>query len=887
MRRVWLAGLWRRGRARLVGAAAGVAVAVALIACLGSFLATSQATMTDRAARTVAVDWQVQLTPGADTAAAEQVVRAAPGVEASAPVDFAHASGLSAVTGSSTQTTGPGMVLGLPPDYRGLFPQQIRTLAGADTGVLLAQQTAANLHAAPGDTIDLGRAGLPPAAVRVDGVVDLPQANSLFQTVGSPSAAQPAAPPDNVVLLPEAQWHRLFDPLAAARPDLVFTQIHVRRAHTLPATPAAAYTTVSAGARNLEARSAGTLRVGDNLGAALDAARSDAAYAQALFVFLGVPGAVLAALLTATIAAAGAGRRRAEQTLLRVRGATAAQLLGLAAVEASVIGVGGAVAGLLLAAAVNTIAFGSPRFGATVAGAVGWPAAAAAIGVVVAMATVLLPARRDLRERTVAAGRAPTGEPAAPIWARLGVDLALLAAAALVFGITTGAGYQLVLAPEGVPAISVSYWAFAGPALLWLGAALLTWRLADLLLGPGRGWIARALRPLAGQLAGTIAAAMARGRRPLVAAIVMLTVAIAFAVSTATFNATYRHQAEVDAQLTNGADVTVAAAPGSAPPTDTAAALAAIPGVRAVEPLQHRFAYIGADLQDLYGIRPATLAGATSLQDAYFPRSSAAAAMHALAVTPDAVLVSAETVNDFQLQPGDPLTLRIVDTATGQPRPVGFHYAGIVAEFPTAPKDSFFVANAAYLAQQTGGAAPQVLLVNTGGRDTAAIAARIRAVVGTSATVTDIGAVRASVGSSLTAVDLSAMTRIELSFALVLAVGAGGLVLALGLAERRRSYALLRVLGARRAHLRAMVFSETGILTVVGVLAGAATGSVLSVMLVKVLRGVFDPPPDTLAIPWLYLGIVLAAAVCALGVVSAAAVAVITGRPTNAALREP
>lgn len=886
MTRVWLVGLWRRGRARLIGAAAGVAVAVALIACLGSFLAHSQATMTDRATRTVAVDWQIQLSPDVASAAAEQLVRAAPGVEATAPVGFASTSGLSAFTGASTQTTGPGMVLGWSPTYREVFPQQIRTLAGADTGVLLAQQTAANLHAAPGDTISIGRAGLPPAPVRVDGIVDLPQANSLFQTVGAPPAAQPAAPPDNVVLLPETQWHRLFDPLALTRPDLVFTQIHVRRAHTLPPTPAAAYTTVAAAARNLEARSAGTLRVGDNLGAALDAARSDAAYAQALFVFLGLPGAVLAALLTATLAAAGAARRRAEQTLLRVRGATAGQLLGLAVVEAAVIGVAGAVAGLLIAAAVNTITFGSPRFGATVATALGWPAAAAAIGVVVATATVVLPARRDLRERTVAAGRTPTGEPAAPIWMRLGLDVALLAAAGLLFGITTGAGYQLVLAPEGVPTISVSYWAFAGPALLWLGAALLTWRLADLLLGAGRGLVARALRPLTGPLAGTIAAAMARRRRPLVAAIVMLTVAIAFAVSTATFNATYRQQAEVDAQLTNGADVTVTAAPGAAPTASTTAVIAAIPGVRAVEPVQHRFAYIGADLQDLYGIRTTTITRATSLQDGYFPHSTAAAAMHTLALTPDAVLVSAETVTDFHLQPGDPLTLRIVDTATGTPRPVKFHYAGIVAEFPTAPKDSFFVANAAYLAQQTGTAAPQVLLVDTGGHDTAAIAARIRAVVGTSATVTDIGAVRASVGSSLTAVDLSGMTRIELSFALVLSVGAGGLVLALGLAERRRSYALLRVLGARRTHLRAMVFSETGVLTVVGVLAGAATGSVLSVMLVKVLRGVFDPPPDTLTIPWLYLAGVGVTAVGALGVVSAAAVTMITRPRTDAAPRD-
>ncbi len=102
-----------------------------------------------------------------------------------------------------------------------------------------------------------------------------------------------------------------------------------------------------------------------------------------------------------------------------------------------------------------------------------------------------------------------------------------------------------------------------------------------------------------------------------------------------------------------------------------------------------------------------------------------------------------------------------------------FHYVGVVNEFPTAPKDSFFVANASYIAAQTGSGAAGAFLVDTGGKDTAAVAARIRTLVGTAATVTDIATVRNSVGSSLTSVDLAGLTRIELSFALVLAVGRG------------------------------------------------------------------------------------------------------------------
>ena len=73
----------------------------------------------------------------------------------------------------------------------------------------------------------------------VDGVVDLPQANSLFQTVGAPPGAQPTAPPDNVVLLPEGRWTHCSPRWPSGRgPDRRHTQVHVARATRLAADPA-------------------------------------------------------------------------------------------------------------------------------------------------------------------------------------------------------------------------------------------------------------------------------------------------------------------------------------------------------------------------------------------------------------------------------------------------------------------------------------------------------------------------------------------------------------------------------------------------------------------------------------------------------------------------
>src|ERR1700736_3434630 len=388
----WTLGLLRRRFGRLAATASGVAAAVALLACLGSFLAAAQASMTARAARGVVIDWQVELQPGAERGSVFDAVRATPGVRAALPVGFAQSTGLVAASAGSTQTTGPARVLGIPPDYRQQFPGTLRTLVGADTGALVAQQTAANLHVAPGDTIQIERAGLAPVDVVVDGVVDLPHADSLFQKVGAPLGAQPVAPPDNVLILDQTLWHQVFDPLSGVRPDLVSTQIHTALDHGLPQNPASAYTRVTAAAHNLEARSAGGVLVGDNLGAALDAARGDAAYARVLFVFLGMPAVVLAGLLTATVVSTGAPRRRQEQALLRARGAGKRSLIQLVAAEAVLVGIVGSAVGLVIAALVGLTMFGSPSFGAGTLTGISWGAGSAAAGLAIAGATGFAPA---------------------------------------------------------------------------------------------------------------------------------------------------------------------------------------------------------------------------------------------------------------------------------------------------------------------------------------------------------------------------------------------------------------------------------------------------------------------------------------------------------------
>jgi putative ABC transport system permease protein len=867
---MWLRGLVRHRRARLLSTAAGVAVGVSLLASIGTFLSATTSKMTFRAAAGVAVDWQVQAAKGADARTVLAAVARTPGVTAALPVAIADTTGLSATASGSTQQTGPGKVVGLPAQYAQAFPGALRTLSGSGAGVLLAQQTAANLHARPGDMIGIGRAGLPPAKVRVAGVVDLPQADSFFQQVGAPVGAQPQAPPDNVILLPQATFDTVEAPLARVRPDLVVTQIHTALSRALPGAPSAAFAEVSGRARNLETKLAGGGLVGDNLGSALDQARRDALYAQLLFLFLGVPGAILAGLVTASIASAGADRRRRDAALLRTRGASTRRLVAVALGETALAGGAGVAAGLGAALVIGSTTFGTTSFGASTLAAILWAVGAAVAGLAIAGLAITLPAWRDARSLTVAGQRAAVGRrDRAPWWVRSGLDFLALAGSGLVYWQASRNGYNLVLAPEGVPQISVNWYALAAPVLAWIGAGLLSYRLADLILVRGRTPLAALLRPIGGQLAATVAATMGRQRRLLASAVALVALTAAFAASTAAFNATYQQQAEADARLSNGADVTVTESPGVVVGPGGAATLAKIPGVRSIEPLQHRFAYVGADLQDLYGVRPQSILAAGKLQDGWFQGGSAKQLVDALRARPDNLLVSAETVKDFQLQPGDTLRLRLQNGATSQLRTIPFHYVGVAKEFPTAPKDSFMVANQQYVAQATGSDAVGAFLLQTDGTDPATVGQRVRSRLGTSAAVTDIVSQRKVVGSNLTAVSLGGLTRVELAFALILAIAASGLALGLGFNERRRTFAIASALGAKSRQLGAFVWGESAFVTIGGLVLGAAIATALTEMLIKILTGVFDPPPDFLSIPWTYLAGVLGLTVAAVAAAGA------------------
>lgn len=893
--------LVNRERRRTLAAATGVAIAAALMMSVVLFGSASSTTVTRRALAALPVDAQAILAPGSDPAAATATIKADPAVRATQSFDLVHFDTASlSKAGAATQTSS-GVIVGIEPGFQastGLFNLSAGT---ADPGqVAVSRDFATNLGLTPGDSVTISLPGGQRTDLRVSGIVDVSGADLILGPVDAAHRAVAANPPVNVAVTDPATLAKLAalvpagavaanpaagaggaatgsSPVLAPEPA-VLHEILVRYDHTLlPGSPGDAQTWLDLVRRRIERAGAGTITIADDASASLEPVAKDLAWGQVLFVFLALPGVALALALSRFAAESSAEATRRHAALLRARGATHRRLalvfLGLTVLTALFGAVVGAVAGTGLA----LLVFGTELAAASpVRTILGGFAFTVVLTTLLATLAASLPLRDQLRGELVS-GRQELGRSRPPLWQRLHLDLVALAAAGVVWWLVGGSGVHPVLNAEGNPTVTLALTSFLAPFLLWTGGTLFLLRVTGRLLAGGRfatmlGGVFGPGGELAGRSLASRAGAASR-------AIVLLALAVSFATSTLTFDATYRQQQRVDAGLTLGADL-------KAVPTATvdaaAAATVAGPGVAAVSPFVDRVVYVGSEAQDLLAIDPASLPRVATLSNSFFQDTTSSAAMQALASQPEAIFVSAETAKDYSIVAGDRIRIRIPD-AHGQLREVDFRMAGIALEFPTAPKDAFLVANLDYVARQTGNPAISFVLASSNGDPSAAA---LGGRLGSGWTVTDLRSASARLANSVTSVDLAALVTLDVGFAIVIASLGVALFLLAGLSERRRELATLAAIGAEPGQLGAAVAGETSVVGVAGMIAGIVTGGLVGVTLLGILAGVFDPPADLPNVPLVAIGVVTLSV--ALGLVGANLLAAQAMRRIDvlAALRE-
>jgi putative ABC transport system permease protein len=868
---------------RSVAALIGVAIASALITSVLLFGMASGTTVTRRALADVPVDAQVVLGTGADPGGALAIVKADPAVRTVSAFELAHFDSAAASKAGTATQTSVGVLVGLDPAYSattGLFGLSSGDIAPGE--IAISRDLASNLGAIPGDSIAFVLPGGGSVTLRVSGIVSITGADLVLGPIDAAHRAAGANSPTNVAVMRradlEAQVLAKIPPTAtAADPGsgsgatggttpvfaadpAVRRELHVQLDHAqLPGEPTAAQAWLDTVRRRLERQGAGSLRWIDDASASLEPLAADLAWGQILFIFLALPGIVLALALSRLAADATADMTRRHAALLRARGATRSQLRTIFMGGTIVTALTGSTLGVAIGTAVGLILFGTDLVSIGLIGALVRAAAVSIVlTTVLASIAAILPLRTQLREE-IAAGRQELQRSRPPLWQRLYLDVLALLGGGLVYLIAGGSGIHPVLNTEGNPTVTLALTSFVAPLLFWSGGTLLLLRLVSAALRRS-GRLARVLGRLlgpGGELAGrSLAARTVAASR----AIVVLALAVSFATSVLIFDATYRQQQRVDAELTLGADVK---AVPSQPATTSVVATLAGPGITAATPFVDRVVYVGPEAQDLLAIDAATLPSVAPLANSFFAGSTATGAIEALRARPDAILVSAETAKDYSIVPGDRIRIRVPD-ATGTLKVVDFTMAGIALEFPTAPKDAFLVANLSYVVAQTGNDRITFVLARSQG-DLGQASANVVRRLGPTWQVSDLGTTTARLANSITSVDLSGLVALDVAFAVLIAAVGVALFLLAGLAERRRELATLIAIGAEPRQVRASMIGETLFIGVAGLATGLVTGAVVGLALLQILAGVFDPPADVPALPIGLIGAMVAAIVAALG----------------------
>ena len=890
---------------RSLAALVGIAIASALITSVLLFGTASGTTVTRRALADLPVDGQIVLSPGANAAGTLAILQADPAVRAVAAFELAHFNSASANKAGTATQTSVGVLVGIDPSYSamtGLFGLSSGSLTSG--GIAISRDLASNLGAVPGDSIAFALPGGASVSLRVAGIVSTGGADRILGPIDAAHRAAGANPPVNVAVMSRADLEALVlpkipaaataadpaglaaspggasMPVFAADPALR-REFHVRLDHAqLPGDPVAAQVWLDTVRRRVERQGAGSFQWVDDASAWLEPLAKDLAWGQILFIFLALPGIVLALALSRLAADATADATRRHAALLRARGATRRQLQRVFMGATILTALIGSALGVAFGATIGLALFGGQLASAGLAGALLRAALIAIVlTTVLASLAAALPLRAQLREE-IASARQELQRGRAPLWQRLYLDLLALIAGAGVYVVAGGSGVHPVLNAEGNPTVTLALTSFVAPLLLWSGGTLLLLRVVGVVLrrsGRLAGVLGRFLGP-GGELAGRSLTARSTAASR---AIVVLALAVSFATSVLIFDATYRQQQHVDAALTLGSDLK--AVPTGPATTATVAQLSG-PGVAAATPFVDRVVYVGPEAQDLLAIDTTTLPGIAPLADAFFQGSTAVAAIEALHARPDAILVSAETAKDYSIVPGDRIRIRVPD-ANGNLKIVDFTMAGIALEFPTAPKDAFLVANLAYVVAQTGNDRISFVLARADG-DVGAASASLTRRLGAGWKVSDIGTTTARLANAITSVDLSGLVTLDVAFAVLIAAVGVSLFLLAGLAERHRELATLVAIGAEPGQVRASIFGETLFIGVAGIATGLLTGGLVGVVLLQILAGVFDPPADVPVVPLVLIGGMTGAVVVALAAALAVAGRGLARMSVVAALRE-
>jgi putative ABC transport system permease protein len=786
-------------------------------------------------------------------------------------------------------------VFGMAPDYPRHHPSVVVTSGSLGAGsAVLSAEAARSLGAGTGSTVVLSLpGGAAPLRLPVSGVADLGRATALFSSRRAKTFEDLVYVPHSVIVDPVTFDRRVlpaFQAAVAAPGSAVKSlpqsevDLLVDRSR-LNSEPAVALTQTTAIARSAGSIAPKQSHLIDNISNALDVARDDAEVGRAMFVFLGVPGLLLAVFLTTYAGSILAATQRREHALLRLRGADGGHLRRVLACQALVLSGIGALLGTGLGFLSVTALVGSDAvLAATPRDLMASGLVAVGVGMLATLLALVVPGALSLRGEIARQGHATAADPV-PVWRRWRAMLTLLVVAAVAQGLAVSSG--ALDAPAGSvsegQSVSLRPGLLVAPLLAWLGGTFLA-------ASAVQSMAARLPVPSAASFGPLLHGNLLRSlrRRPWALATGSAGIGLVLALATALtmFSATYSATKHADSRFTVGSDVRVSPSPlSSLPhPTGSAAGLQ-VSGVTGVTPVVFQpgnavlVGRFDQERVDLAAIDPSTFADTAPLVDAFFTGGSASAAMAALRSRHDALLVDEESARGLSIATGDEVQV-LLARGTDQQTLESFHVVGLFERLPGFPAGTNLVANLGYYESATRLTEADFFLLRAADQSSAGLAgieAALRSGPGgndpmhvdTTETVLDKDQ------SSLTALDTRSLVELDLLFSALMSVTVVAIFVFGLMLHRRKEYLTLRALGMRARTQFALVIAEAGLVVLCGVVTGAVVGIGVGYQFIQVLRPLFIVSP-VVSLP--------TGSVIVLALVPALA-AIVSALAANAALR--
>jgi putative ABC transport system permease protein len=697
-----------------------------------------------------------------------------------------------------------------------------------------------------------------PVSLLVSGIADLSHAEPLFASRNGESVGDFIYVPNSLVIPPEL-FEEVIRPAlrtdaasatpAVTNPPVLEVDVQIDRSR-LSTDPASALIRTQGLRRSIERIAPGQVQVIDNLSTTLTVARADAVVAKILFLFLGLPGVLLAAFLSGYAGSLLVQAQRREHAILRTRGAQPGHLTRLLTYNTLEVASLGSLLGLFLGMATLILVFGRSTLSEAAPRDLLISALlAVAAGTVATALAIYLPGRRAL-SREVSEERREMSVQAPPAWLRFRLDFLLLAVAAVVELVLYLSGGFTPTPAEG-QSVSLSFYLLLAPLMVWLGGTLLMARLF-LLAAP------RTPTPPGGRFGSMIGGTLRRSlkRRPgaLASGIIGVALAVALGTNVAIVVATYDAEKAADARFVVGSDLRVTPSALSPQPTGFANQLQ-VPGVTGVTPVVFHIANaaVGTDKKDLAAVDPSSLQRTAELPDSFFLDGSASAAMSSLRAEPGALLVEWELARDFNIQTGDPLKVQL-SNVSGRDVSASFRVAGRFRQFPGFPQHVDLIVNQSYYQAVTGRSTVDFFLVRIADASDAGLKRTAKALLAGPgrAVPLRVESIATAVNrdqSTLAALNLRGLGTLDALYTVLL--GAAGIsIFVFGLLlQRRKEYVTLRALGMRMRQLQGLIVGEAALVATCGLLVGVLIGTLMAYLFVQILRPLFTLPPDRLAFP--------------------------------------